>query len=975
MNCQEARKLVEDAVDNNVAGSVRRRLDLHLMRCRSCREFFAAEKREHAEWFDLLNDPSRPTAKPPADFVSRLVAQARAAERPWYRRFPRWGRVAAIVLVCVGLSSYAAWTAGIIGSKAERAENALESLASEGSLGSLEAEGSLGAEGTLRSVESEWSLGSVADSIDSNPDPIVPNDSTETVPSPLSATGAGTLSSNTEKEETMNLKSITKATAKLAVGAALTTGLAANADEEAGWTYSNGVLTEKVDSGTAWEFNVAVANDFDLTLNSVKTPGDNMVLDLNKPIEGGYGIRSIAKSASLFQSRAADWVNEIVLPKTLTSIAGWAFENCKNTITIPEDNEIVTLNDGCFSGSYLTGRVVLPKLTTMKGSGNGNQGPLNACTRLYELDLGPDFHQSASWGNLATGCSGLTNFTARGVPFTIEGYSMSGCSNLRMWTFYTYPTLGAYWIGGRSFGKTDRLFIKVEDSSWQEMLKSANFTPWANEKCDRETYFANFGEDAPEPLGYTTKPFSAYVLAISEERGDGAKVLVDGSSDKIGVPDPDYGEYADITDATTFTVPQYAANGAILYESTGYALATFIDMAWVPDGETVPSRSWTFTPVADEYKRITWNWGEAGYQVNVEGVSPGCSVTTSDWTTVEGFVVAGSTVTLTANGEGFSRWYGVPDGVDATQRTISVVVTEPLTLSPYYARDWQYDATAKTIDDGYWTISVSANGSNLTLSSIKKAASASMVLDLNKPVSDGARIVSVTASGSLFQDRAAGFSKEIILPKTLTSIAGWAFSSCSSAITIPEDNEIVTLGGACFYMSALTGRVVLPKLTTMNGNGNQGPFHGCTKLRELDLGPDFHQSSSWGNLASGCSGLTDFTARGDPFKIQGYSMSGCAKMNTWTFNAYPTLETYWISDVTFGKKHRLFINKSNPDWKAMLKSDAFTPWASEKCDKATYFANFGDNAEIPLGYTTKPFAAYVLKTSIFAKSGMMLIFY
>ena len=95
------------------------------------------------------------------------------------------------------------------------------------------------------SLASEGALETFADTID----PIVPHSltsTTQTVPSPLSyppseasseggamrgATGADTLSTNTNtnKEETMNIKSITKSAAKLAAGALLTTGLSANA--------------------------------------------------------------------------------------------------------------------------------------------------------------------------------------------------------------------------------------------------------------------------------------------------------------------------------------------------------------------------------------------------------------------------------------------------------------------------------------------------------------------------------------------------------------------------------------------------------------------------------------------------------------------------------------------------------------------------------------------------------------------------
>ena len=157
----------------------------------------------------------------------------------------------------------------------------------------------------------------------------------------------------------------------------------------------------------------------------------------------------------------------------------------------------------------------------------------------------------------------------------------------------------------------------------------------------------------------------------------------------------------------------------------------------------------------------------------------------------------------------------------------------------------------------------------------------------------------------------------------------------------------------------------------MKGVDYQGPFNSCSRLYELDLGPDIHGTASYGNLTKKCGNITNLTLRADSFTIQAYSMESCSKMNTWTFNGYPTLEAKWADGVSFGKHVRLFINKANSDWQAMLKSDAFTPWVS--ADQTTYFANFGADAQVPLGYTTKPFAAYVLKTSLFVKPGMLLL--
>ena len=101
MNCQETRKLFEDALDRRLSGGVKRKLDLHLARCRDCRKFYEAEQAEHARWFRAMNDTEvEPPHSLPPDFADRLVTAVLARNKarvPFFRRFrlPRWAGLAA----------------------------------------------------------------------------------------------------------------------------------------------------------------------------------------------------------------------------------------------------------------------------------------------------------------------------------------------------------------------------------------------------------------------------------------------------------------------------------------------------------------------------------------------------------------------------------------------------------------------------------------------------------------------------------------------------------------------------------------------------------------------------------------------------------------------------------------------------------------------------------------------------------------
>ena len=114
MNCQEARKIVEYVLDRNLSSSVKRRLDLHLSRCKDCRTFFAAEQAEHQRWFKALNSPEAPRHSLPSDFADRLAAAVvanSAMRRSLFKRLPRWALIAASLALMAGFVFAAATVA------------------------------------------------------------------------------------------------------------------------------------------------------------------------------------------------------------------------------------------------------------------------------------------------------------------------------------------------------------------------------------------------------------------------------------------------------------------------------------------------------------------------------------------------------------------------------------------------------------------------------------------------------------------------------------------------------------------------------------------------------------------------------------------------------------------------------------------------------------------------------------------------
>ena len=121
MNCMEVRALVEDALDESLAGSRRRALDLHLSRCDACRAFFDAERAEHRRWFLAMNEPMARRWLPQGfaeGFLAEVAERHAKPQRRWafLAAFRRVAAVLVAMAIFAGLV-YAA-TVGLRGTEA-----------------------------------------------------------------------------------------------------------------------------------------------------------------------------------------------------------------------------------------------------------------------------------------------------------------------------------------------------------------------------------------------------------------------------------------------------------------------------------------------------------------------------------------------------------------------------------------------------------------------------------------------------------------------------------------------------------------------------------------------------------------------------------------------------------------------------------------------------------------------------------------
>jgi len=112
VNCQEVQALVEEAIENRLSASCRRKVNLHLSRCAECRAFLAAEKSEHAALFRALNDVSDipPPTISPQVLATRLVKSVPAlTKKAGHVTVPLWLKRAAVLAILCGGAALAAW--------------------------------------------------------------------------------------------------------------------------------------------------------------------------------------------------------------------------------------------------------------------------------------------------------------------------------------------------------------------------------------------------------------------------------------------------------------------------------------------------------------------------------------------------------------------------------------------------------------------------------------------------------------------------------------------------------------------------------------------------------------------------------------------------------------------------------------------------------------------------------------------------
>ena len=118
---------------------------------------------------------------------------------------------------------------------------------------------------------------------------------------------------------------------------------------------------------------------------------------------------------------------------------------------------------------------------------------------------------------------------------------------------------------------------------------------------------------------------------------------------------------------------------------------------------------------------------------------------------------------------------------------------------------------------------------------------------------------------------------DLVIPDGVKSIGNYAFSGCSSLISITIPDSVTSIGGYAFYGCGGLTSIMIPDSVTSIGNY---AFSGCSGLTSITI-PD-GVTSIESSAFSGCGGLTSVTIPDSVTSIGNYAFSGCSSLTSVT---------------------------------------------------------------------------------------------
>ena len=139
------------------------------------------------------------------------------------------------------------------------------------------------------------------------------------------------------------------------------------------------------------------------------------------------GVKKIHDPGTTWERRysigfQSTYVEEVVLPTTITSIDNNAFYNCTNLKKVNVPNSVTSIGEYAFAGTAITSITIPDSITSIEYS------VFCGCTELTSVII-PNTVTKISYAAFSN-CSGLTNITIPNSVTIIEDYAFSNCYRL-----------------------------------------------------------------------------------------------------------------------------------------------------------------------------------------------------------------------------------------------------------------------------------------------------------------------------------------------------------------------------------------------------------------------------------------------------------------------------------------------------------------------------------------------------------------
>ena len=605
-----------------------------------------------------------------------------------------------------------------------------------------------------------------------------------------------------------------------------------------------------------------------------------------------YDLDAEAKQATVIEKSSGKYSGEVVIPESVehegnaysvTSIGGWAFNECSGLTSVIIPNSVKSIGASAFDGCSGLASVTIPNSVT-----SIETSAFYGCSGLTSVTIGNSVTSigisafsyctgltSVTIGNSVTsirasafdGCSGLTSVTIPNSVTSIESYAFSGCSGLTSITI-SNSVENIWYEAFANCSKLHDVYCHAEN------VPSTQYDAFEDSPLQNATLHV----PAASLDSYkATAPWSSFknIVAISTEV-DGINYDFDADTKQATVIAKSSGEYSG-----EVVIPE-----SVEHEGNAYSVTSIGDNAFsYCEGLTSVTIPNSVTSIGYEAFDVCYCLTSVTIPNSVTSIGDyafcWCKGLTS--------VTIGNSVTSIGNSafdncSNLHDVYCYAENVPSTQSNafVSSAITSATLHVPAASVD-SYKATEPWSGfSNIVAISTEVDGINYDFDLEAKQAT---VIAKSSGKYSGEVVIpeSVVYVGNEYSVTSIGLSAfngcsgltSVSIPNSVTSIGDYAFSDCDGLTSVTIPNSVTSIGDNAFYFcSGLTSVTIGNSVTSIGDNA----FNLCYGMTSVTI-PNSVKSIGDGAFQI-CSVLTSVTIPNSVKSIGRAPFSGCSGLTS-----------------------------------------------------------------------------------------------